>query len=224
VSPKKPKKAAPPPPPVRKAPPRPTTGSKPKDAKREQAHKAARRQALRKRLIAAGLVAAVAAAIVGYVNYDRQKEAELREALTSGSCTTDREADPTRPAGQNHVPNPTYAVNPPSAGDHLVANASSGVYAGADVPTDGLLVHSLEHGYVIYWHDAELPEEQKSTLERLERRFPGDIIVAERAGMSTPVAATAWGQRILCGEAEEEPLARFAQEYIGKGPEQVPRG
>jgi hypothetical protein len=92
------------------------------------------------------------------------------------------------------------------------------------VPNDGLLVHSLEHGYVIAWYQPDLPAEQRTKLEEFERRHDGDVIVAERSGMSTPVAVTAWGHRLLCGEVEEGPLERFFDEHVGNGPEDVDRG
>jgi hypothetical protein len=219
------KRAAPPPPPVRKTPPRRAPAETPqRDERRAQAEKAKRRDAQRKRLAVIGAIVVVVAIVVAWITINQRQDAELREALTSGTCTTDDESDPTRPAGQNHVQNPTYAVNPPAGGDHLVSNASSGVYAGADVPADGLLVHSLEHGYIIFWHTPEISEEDKATLATLEEESPGDIIVAERPGMPVPVAATAWGERLLCQDVEAEPLRRFVSEYVGKGPEDVPRG
>jgi hypothetical protein len=42
--------------------------------------------------------------------------------------------------------------------------------------------------------------------------------------MPTAVAATAWGTRMLCDAVEAEPLLRFFDEHVGKGPEDVPRG
>lgn len=40
--------------------------------------------------------------------------------------------------------------------------------------------------------------------------------------MTVPVAATAWGKRLLCAKAQAAPLEAFAAEYIGGGPEDVP--
>ena len=85
-------------------------------------------------------------------------------------------------------------------------------------------MHALEHGYVVAWHDPELPAEQVEQLAAFEQRHDGDVIVAERAGMSTPVAATAWGQRLLCGEVEPAVLDEFAEAHVGNGPEDVERG
>ena len=223
---KKPKKPTPPPPPVARKPPRAaeTTGPTKRQQERQARKQQDRREGLRRTLVTAGLVAIVLAAVAAFVIVDRRGDAELREALTSGTCTVDTETDPTRPPGQNHVPNPTYAINPPAGGDHLGSAARAGVYDGTAVPAEGLLVHSLEHGYVIAWHTPDLPEEQKKQLEEFQREHEDDVIVAERSGMEVPVAATAWGQRLLCQEVEPETLETFFDEHVGDGPEDVERG
>jgi hypothetical protein len=215
---KKKKRPSAPPPPVRKAAPRPAAAPA-----RGSARTRRDPGALRRRLGAAVLVAALVAAVAGYVVLDRRRSAELRDTLTAGSCTVDDNTDPTAAAGRNHVQNPRYAVNPPAGGDHLPGAARSGVYAAGAVPADGLLVHSLEHGYVVVWHRPGLAPEQRAELEALEQRHDGDVIVAERASLPVPVAATAWGQRLLCQSVEAAPLERFVEEYVGQGPEDVPR-
>ncbi len=68
----------------------------------------------------------------------------LRASLEQGGCTVDSRAD----NGQAHVTAPTYSVNPPAGGDHLSGPAPAGFYEMANVPADGRLVHSLEHGCV----------------------------------------------------------------------------
>ena len=224
---KKQKKPTPPPPPVAKKPPRAATapeGPTKKQQLRSARQQQERRDALRRRIGTAGLVLALVAAVALFVALDRRGDAQLREALTSGSCEVDDRADPTAAQGQNHVPAPTYSVNPPAGGNHLASVARSGVYSGASVPADGLLVHALEHGYVIAWHRPDLPEEQKKLLEEFEEEHDGDVIVVERPNLPVPFAATAWNQRLLCQEVEEEPLERFFDEYVGDGPEDVRRG
>ncbi len=206
-------------------PAKPQTGPTRREAQRAAATKAERRASLRRKLLAVAAVGTLVAAIGAYVVNERRGDAELRAALTGGSCTTDTRVDPTGPAGQNHVPSPAYTVDPPAGGDHLSGSARAGVYRGDEVPPDGLLVHSLEHGYVIVWHSPDLPDDQVDELEQLQQRFEDDVIVVERRSFEdTTVAATAWGQRLLCERVETPALERFAQEYIGKGPEDVPRG
>jgi hypothetical protein len=221
---KKKKRPTAPPPPVRKKPPRPvvTSAGKPSSGKRPGSP-AASTGSLKRMLVAGGLATAALVAVGGYVVLDQRSDAELREALTGGSCEVDTEADSKRSA-TGHVPNPTYTVEPPAGGDHNPSPARGGVYAGTRVPADGLLVHSMEHGYVVVWHQSDLPAEQKAELEAFELRNDGDVIVAERPALPVAVAATAWQQRLLCGAVEPAALDRFAAEYVGKGPEDVERG
>ena len=219
------KRSGPPPPPVRKKPPRPEhTGPTKREQQRASQHAQQRREALRRRLVSGGMVLAAVIAVGGYVVLDRRADASLRKALTGGGCTVDQKADPTRPVGQNHVSSANFAVNPPSAGDHLASAAKSGVYSGSSVPQEGQLVHSLEHGYVIAWHQPDLPAEQKEKLTAFEDAHDGDVIVAERADLPVPVAATAWERRLLCPAVDSAALERFFDEYVDKGPEDQPRG
>lgn len=164
-------------------------------------------------------------AVVGAIFFlDRRSDAELRAELTAGSCEVDTDTDPTGPAGQNHVAAPSYDVNPPAGGDHLASAARAGVYAGGSVPDEGLLVHSLEHGYVVAWHRPDLPADQLEQLEAFEAEHDGDVIVAERSDLPVPFAATAWGHRLLCQQVEAQALQRFFDEHVGNGPEDVARG
>jgi len=49
-----------------------------------------------------------------------------------------------------------------------------------------------------------------------------DVLVVERPTLTVPVAATAWGHRLLCQEVEREALVTFTGQYVNKGPEDVP--
>ena len=197
-------------------------------SQREQqlaAQRKARRQATLRRAGVTGAVALVGVGIIGgVVALDRRGDAQLSADLTAGSCDVDTRTDRTGPAGQNHVPSPSYQVNPPAGGDHLASVARAGTYSGGSVPEDGRLVHSLEHGYVIAWHQPDLPEDQLAQLQAFQRQHDEDVIVAERRDLPVPVAATAWGQRLLCQQVETGPLNRFFDEHVGNGPEDVPRG
>ncbi len=218
------KRPNPPPPPQRKAPPRTRPVAGARESQREAAARTAARETLRRRLVAGGLVVVAAVAVGAYVVNNGRADARLDAQLTAGSCRTDTEADPTAGAPGNHVPSPTYAVDPPAGGNHLgTGAASAGTYAGAQVPSDGLVVHSLEHGYVVLWHQPGIPEADKARLKVLQEDNGTDVIVVERASLSVPVAATAWGQRLLCGAFEPEVLQRFVDERVGDGPEDVPR-
>lgn len=223
---KKKKRPTAPPPPVRSAPPRvkAAAGPTPRQLEKEAAQQAVAREARRRRLVAGGLVTAALLAVGTYVVLDRRGDAALRDTLTAGSCEVDERADPTDGVPGNHVTSPTYRIDPPAGGNHLgTGAATSGAYAGERVPVDGLLVHSLEHGYVVLWHQPGLPAGQLAQLVAVQEANGGDVIVAERTSLPVPVAATAWGHRLLCGQAEPEVLQRFVDERVGNGPEDVER-
>jgi hypothetical protein len=58
------------------------------------------------------------------------------------------------PMGRDHVTDiygVTYNSNPPTSGSHFPVWAKPGVYDR--LISDGYLIHSLEHGYIIIWYD-----------------------------------------------------------------------
>lgn len=194
-----------------------------REARREAERREQRRASVRRKLAAATAATVVVVVVAGIVLFDRQRQEALEADLTSGSCATDRRSDSTGPPGRNHVARPTYQVQPPAGGDHEASAARAGSYEGASVPTDGQLVHSLEHGYVVLWHRPDLPDGDQRELDLLRESHPGDVITVEREGV-TAVVATAWGRRLLCTDIEPSALERFVVAYVGRGPEDVERG
>lgn len=139
----------------------------------------------------------------------------LRQSLEQNGCTVDSRTD----KGQAHVPAATYSVNPPSGGDHDPVPSPAGFYDTSNVPTDGHLVHSLEHGFVIVWYEpAGVSAATLDELRDLARRAKW-VLVAPRPSMSTPLAATAWHRRLLCPDGADEPIATFVTAFRNQGPE-----
>ena len=213
--------ARPAPPPARPAAAKPArTEPSPKELARLARERSARRAALRKKALTGGLIVLLLAPLVGYFGWNRVQAARLDDALTAGSCRTDSENDPARPTGQNHVPDPVFTVNPPAGGDHTPAVNGAGVYS-AQQAQDGPTVHALEHGYIVLWHQSDLAEDEKARLEQVYEDHERDVLLVERPSLPVPVAATAWGHRLLCQEVEPTVLARFIDEYVNDGPEDV---
>jgi len=51
----------------------------------------------------------------------------------------------------------SYNSNPPAGGEHYGdSTGHSGFYDTTNVPADGYLVHSLEHGAVILWYNPKM--------------------------------------------------------------------
>ena len=139
----------------------------------------------------------------------------LRASLEQGGCTVDSRADP----GRNHVPQATYTIDPPAGGDHDPVPATAGFYDPTDVPTDGHLVHSLEHGFVIVWYrPATVSAATVDGLRDLARRHRW-VLVAPRPSMPTALAATAWHRRLLCPDSADGPIGNFVTAFRNQGPE-----
>lgn len=118
------------------------------------------------------------------------------------------EAVPQLPA--EHVPEGTdpgpFSTDPPTSGSHYATQYFAGFYeddspeAQVDYP-EGYLVHSLEHGYVIFWYNcslaAESCEELKAEIQAVMDDVGNNKVIAfPWESIDVPVAATSWG-RIL---------------------------
>jgi Protein of unknown function (DUF3105) len=152
----------------------------------------------------------------------------------NAQCTSDQKMDVYSVGGVVHTDHPSYAgplapkespqytVNPPSGGDHLSRATPAGVWQGANVPADGNLVHALEHGYVILWFRSDVANSERGVLDSVLQELRRDTLLVERTDMPTPVAATAWGQRLLCQTADRKTLADFVVSTRNKAPEKIP--
>jgi hypothetical protein len=161
------------------------------------------------------LVAAVAVAALVNSRSGDDKSERLKGVLTAGSCQVDTRSD----SGSEHVASPTYKVDPPAGGKHEPVAAQPGIYDNGPLPSDGKLVHALEHGFIILWYRPDAPPDVIDKLATLGDEYGNATLVAPRPSMDVPVAATAWHQRLLCKDYEERALRAFIDAYTDKGPE-----
>ena len=216
AAPAAPKDAAPPTPPA--GPAQPSKAKPTRTERMEAARKARRRKQLQTRALAVGVPLLVVAIIAGVmVNNRRNAQADV-DRLEAGSCTFDRRADDTASTPHNPVPQ-SYEVDPPSGGNHDPTPAPAGFYDDGEVPSDNKLVHSLEHGLVIFWHRPDISDDEKAQLREIFDDHDNDVIVVPRASLQQKVAATAWGRRLLCGEVEPAVLREFIDLYLNDAPE-----
>jgi Protein of unknown function (DUF3105) len=188
----------------------------------EAARRARRRKTLLARLAIGGVVLLLVVGVTLRILAGRKEGNETRQRLTAGSCQFDTNSDRTDPAPRNHVPNPTYRVDPPAGGNHTAQAARAAVYLEGQVPPDGQIVHAMEHGYVILWARPDLPEGERQALRDVAGRHQRDVLVIPRPSLPTKSAATAWGNRLLCGNVEPDALDLFIRTYRNQGPEKVP--
>ena len=100
--------------------------------------------------------------------------------------------------------------------------ASAGEFTAKNVPSDGQIVHALEHGYVALWYRPDVAGDTVESLRGLRNKFERDVLLMPRPNLPVMVAATAWHHRLVCDTAEPESLRRFVAAYRNKGPERVP--
>jgi len=188
----------------------------------EAARRRRNRRVLLGRVAIGGGLAVIIIGIAGVTLVNRSREAAWISSAEAASCSYDTRTDPDAGTGNNHVPNPVYSLNPPAGGNHTTEVAAAGVYDGGAVPGDGQLVHALEHGYVILWHQPDLPGDELDEVLAVRGEFERDVLVVPRSSLPAPIAATAWHRRLLCDDVEPDALATFVRNARNQGPEAVP--
>lgn len=95
--------------------------------------------------------------------------------------------------------------DPPTSGSHYGSPMPAGFYT-EDSPEylstdhDGYLIHSLEHGYVVFWYNCEELNEQNcstllSNIQEVMDKFNGFKLIAfPRPTITAPLIMTSWGQ------------------------------
>jgi hypothetical protein len=196
-------------------------------------------------LAAAAIVAVVVAVVAGgsgdskdkpkpapsnTVPIPAQKITNLNAAAKAAGCTL-RSFTPTANDRQHVEGTVQYKQNPPVFGPHNPVWAADGDYVGQGAPPTEKLVHPLEHGRVIIWYKPTLPQREISQLETLfsepmEGKPEGyKQILVERPSLPGAVAASAWGQQLVCPKFSDQvfdAIRTFRVAYVDKGPESVP--
>jgi hypothetical protein len=120
----------------------------------------------------------------------------------------------------------TYKNYPPSSGTHYSTPADAGFY-DQTVP-EGKFVHSLEHGYIVIFYKPDLPAATKQQLKDAYSKLPlskyGKVkaVIVPYTNMSTPMAIAAWDRLMLLNSFNYDEIQTFYQQYVDKGPEDVP--
>lgn len=123
---------------------------------------------------------------------------------------------------QSHVTSPGEVVSrtdPPTGGPHYGDSASPGFYS--EPVEDGLLMHSLEHGYVIIWYDCTQFDDCGPTMDSIESIVSGGpkLIGMPRSGMESPIALTSWDRIERLDYVDENAIRRFIRDNLNRSPE-----
>lgn len=171
--------------------------------------------------IAAGLIVV---AIIGYVVWQNNQPRTEATALDVGETVlvmTD-----TGHVEEGTDPGP-FNSDPPTSGPHYAGTAERGFYDSDPFPShpEGYLVHSLEHGYVIFWYNCDLlsgPEcdalkAQIKDVMKDEANFK--VIAFPWDSIDVPVVMTSWGKLLKLETFDPEQAAAFVQANRNHAPE-----
>lgn len=179
------------------------------------------RRRVRNAVIAAVVVAAIAVVSV-FVMRQRSESSKRADRLAAAAgCTPVRVVK--IPVNGHLRPGErvTYSTSPPAGGPHNPVPLGAGVRSEAlsDDPAAEeniyRAVHSLEHGYVIVWHD-DLPQAARQALEDSLAKDRKVIVVPYPDLDGPAIAMTAWGRLQSCDNAELQPVRTFIARYREK--------
>jgi hypothetical protein len=179
-------------------------------------------QARRRILIFGGWSLAIIAliAVIFFVVNNSAKSVELMG---------DEVAIPSR----DHVPTDTppgpYKSNPPAGGAHYATDFPAKFYQETDLTTlpknpQGYLVHSLEHGYVIFWYNCQVPNTDcaalKQTIQKVMDETGGIKLIAfPWTDMDIPLAMTSWGRILKFPSPDPVLMKQFVERNRYQAPE-----
>ncbi len=181
-----------------------------------------RKQSQQKVFLYGSLAVVVVAVIAGIVFFANQAPA------SSGLM-----GDPVGIPSRDHVPTNTppgpYLSNPPAGGAHYDTDYPAKFFQESDLATlpahpEGYLVHSLEHGYVIFWYNCQAPNTDctalKKTIQTVMDQAGGTKLIAfPWTGMDVPLAMTSWGRILKFARADPTVMAQFVQHNRYQAPE-----
>jgi hypothetical protein len=153
------------------------------------------------------------------------------QSRDGGTCAVTIEQHP--PASSTHVTSCSpvaYDTNPPSGGDHYPDWAAFQTY---DFPVpEGFLVHSMEHGAVVFWYNCPsgCDQEVAAAKAMIDALPPDDacigcptskrVILTPNPDLTVRWAASAWGVTLGSDCFDPTEYARFYEEHFGQGREQ----
>lgn len=152
-------------------------------------------------------------------------------------------AGPAAPVGEeveippdyvNHIADGTdpgpFPSDPPAGGRHYASEYEAGFYEEDSSQTqapypEGYLVHNLEHGYVIFWYNCDVLNENECSALKSEIRSVMDnfnsskIIAFPWPSLDVPVAMTSWGRILRFDTFDPQTAENFIRANRNKAPE-----
>jgi hypothetical protein len=125
--------------------------------------------------------------------------------------------------GNDHLPDGEgfggYSSNPPTSGPHDAIAVEPGVIYEQPQPVEQL-VHSMEHGAVIFWLGETEPELRERILAGVNAVFDegyASLIVTPYDGVDGAFAMTAWGSLQRCVGVDPSEVSSFVESFYASG-------
>ena len=148
---------------------------------------------------------------------------------TTGGLMGDEVAIPSR----DHVPSDAvpgpFNSNPPAGGAHFDTDWTENFYQESDLASlpphpEGYLVHSLEHGYVIFWYNCQVANTDcaalKQTIQKvMDQTGKTKLIAFPWSDMDVPLAMTSWGRILKFTQPDAAKMKQFVESNRYKAPE-----
>jgi hypothetical protein len=178
--------------------------------------------------VVGGLVLVVMAAYLVWRNSQAAPAAQA--GIPTATLAPVGESIPLIP-DRSHVPEGTdpgpYNSDPPTSGRHYDVPAQAGFYDADPYPSfpAGHLVHSLEHGYVIFWYNCDLLNENECATLKSQIK---DVMNAEDnlkliafpwRSIDVPVVMTSWGRLLKMKTFDPAQANAFIQANRNQAPE-----
>jgi len=164
-----------------------------------------RRQRSRRRQILLG--SALAVVVIGLVGLLVFQAGKQDDHASADSPATGGVGDYIPIETIDHVPDGqpvTSPSDPPTSGTHYGVSMPAGFYQTdspeyLDPTHDGYLIHSLEHGYIIFWYNCDLLDDEscsalQADIQAVMDEFQGVKLIAfPRPTIDVPLVMTSWG-------------------------------
>jgi hypothetical protein len=173
-------------------------------ALQEQARRARKRAALRKRLTKYAILVLAVGGVAAWLFIPR------KGSYTSGGSGDIIAGVETFRNLPGHTESPvTYPQTPPAGGEHHPTWLNCGIYTEA-VP-NVYAVHSLEHGAVWVTYDRNLSAD---ALAALRAHLPSTyVVLSPYGGLPSPIVLSAWNAQLRLESPDDPRLPRFFEEY-----------
>ncbi len=194
-----------------------------KKSKRQTMREAQKKQQTRNRILTYGGIGLAIIALVAVVVILSNQSSSAGGLMGDEVPILSRDHIP-----EDTVPGP-YNSNPPAGGAHYPVDYTEYFYQESDLATlpahpEGYLVHSLEHGYVIFWYNCQVANTDctalKATIQSVMDQTGGTKEIAfPWSNMDVPLALTSWGRIMKFPIPDAAVMKQFVEHNRYKAPE-----